>query len=127
MKAIACVKPYMHFRYITSPRFSLPFLPQTTVHRSYQSNWNPSQQYPPLLFPHRWPHHRSTFATMPTNFGESHPMPAALPPDFDREQFRHVINVKALKVPAKDCHRYVKLLAKYVPVFLFAGCIAPAF
>ena len=35
----------------------------------------------------------------------------AVSADFDKEQFRQRIEVKALRVPAKQCHHYMKLLA----------------
>lgn len=41
---------------------------------------------------------------------EAQPSAAVDPLDFDKEQFRTVLTVKAVKVPAKQCHRYMKLL-----------------
>ncbi len=38
--------------------------------------------------------------------------PEALPADFDKDQFKHTINVKALRIPTKQCHHYMKLLQK---------------
>lgn len=38
--------------------------------------------------------------------------PEAISPDFDKEQFRQLIRVTALKIPAKDCQYYMKLLSK---------------
>lgn len=35
-----------------------------------------------------------------------------LPADFDKEQFKQNIKVKALKIPAKQCQLYMKLLNK---------------
>ena len=51
--------------------------------------------------------------------GEAAPAPAGalapgdtLPAEFDKEQFRHVIKVKALRVPAKQCHPYMRRLSE---------------
>ncbi len=38
-------------------------------------------------------------------------MPPALDADFDRAQFDRSVPVRALRVPARECHRYLRLLA----------------
>ncbi len=38
-------------------------------------------------------------------------MPPALDADFDRAQFDRAVPVRALRVPARECHRYLRLLA----------------
>lgn len=35
----------------------------------------------------------------------------AVAADFDKDQFRQRIDVKAVRVPARQCHHYMKLLA----------------
>lgn len=39
-----------------------------------------------------------------------------LSPNFDKSQFNEIIQVKALKIPAKKCHEYMKLLSSYVAI-----------
>jgi len=39
-------------------------------------------------------------------------MQEALPVDFDKSQFNHNINVKALKITKKQCQQYMKLFYK---------------
>jgi hypothetical protein len=53
--------------------------------------------------------------------------PAAAPQedfsaDFDKEQFRQMLAVKALRVPTRECHRYMKALTPWVPP---AACPPP--
>lgn len=55
---------------------------------------------------------RPAAAAMSSAAPRSAEVPEALPADFDKDQFKHNINVKALKIPTKQCHHYMKLLQK---------------
>jgi len=56
------------------------------------------------------------------------PLAEALPADFDKDQFRQVIQVKALKIPARQCQHYMKLLMPYVisPALSLISAATPA-
>lgn len=61
-----------------------------------------------------WQPTRATMGTTDAAAATKQPikMPEALPADFDKSQFIQNINVKALKIPKKQCQQYMKLFYK---------------
>lgn len=49
-------------------------------------------------------------------------------PELDRDAFTEVLRVQALRIPARDCQRYMKLMTGCVPVvvmyFRYTGFLA---